>query len=179
MQVHICSPYSLEKNLGKAYNETMQFLPDDWWACFHDIDTLFLTPDCGVILHEYAKQNPDAGILTCFTNRISPLSSKQMLQGMISEISDIKHHIHLAEVQRNLLYSTREINRDISGMLMMVSKATWKEYPFPEDRLCLGVDTVYGRTIRAAGKKILRCNGLYIWHTYRIMKGISHKEHLQ
>lgn len=179
MKVLICSPYRQDKRLGLAYNETMALLPDDWWACFHDIDTLFLTPDCGAILENYAELNPDAGILTCLCNRVSDFSRKQMLGGIRSEDPDIRKHIKLAQAQESQLYQTTEIHRDISGMLMLISKRTWNEIKFPEDGKCLGIDTEYNRKVRAAGKKILRMNGLYIWHTYRLLTGIHHKEHLK
>jgi GT2 family glycosyltransferase len=179
MKILICSPYRSDKDLGRAYNETMALLPDDWWACFHDIDTLFLTPDCGTILETYAEQYPDAGILTCLTNRVSDLSAKQMLGGRRSEDPDIRHHIKIAQIQEQQLYDVTEINRDISGMLMMISKRTWKEMPFPEGGKCLGIDTHYNRRIREAVKKILRMNGLYIFHTYRLLTGIHNKMHLQ
>jgi len=156
----------------------MALLPDDWWACFHDIDTLFLTPECGRILQGYAERYPEAGILTCLTNRVSDLSSKQMLNGKRSEDSDIRNHITIAKIQERHLWETTPIDRDISGMLMLISKRTWNDMKFQEGGKCLGVDTTYGRKIRAAGKKILRCDGLYVWHTYRLLTGIYDKKHL-
>lgn len=179
MQVLISSPYRPDKNLGKAYNEFMRLLPDDYWGCLTDIDVNFLTPDAGSILHDYARSFPDAGILTCFTNRISALSHMQLLGGMINEERDYDRHIALAEKQREKLYHVTEIKKDISGFLMMVSKRTWNDYPFPDLNKPLGVDTYYGRDIRAAGLKILRMDGLYVWHTYRLLSGINNKEHLK
>lgn len=178
MRVHVCSPFRTDKNLGKAYNEAMNLLQDDDWACLVDMDTCFLTPDAGPILQEYATQNPNAGILTCFTNRVSPFSKRQLLNGSFSECTDFTQHIKLAEDQKKFLYSTTPINRDISGMLMMIRKSFWIQYPFPEDAKCLGVDTYYGRRIRESGHSILRMNGLYIWHTYRLSTGIKDKSHL-
>jgi GT2 family glycosyltransferase len=179
MKVRIIKPYRHDKNLGKAYNEEMATLDDDDWNCLCDLDTCFLTPDAGTILEEYARQNPDAGILTCFTNRISTLSKMQLLNGRVDENSDMKHHVRLAEDQRRFLYNTTEIDRDISGMVMLISKRTWSQYKFTENIKCLGVDTEFNRRIRSAGKRILRMDGLYIWHTYRILNGITSKTHLQ
>jgi GT2 family glycosyltransferase len=179
MQVHICSPYRPDKNLGKAYNETMQILPDDWWGCLTDYDVQLLTPDAGRILHEYANLFPEAALLTCYTNRISSLSKMQLLDGVVSDNTDYFHHYSLAEKQKRFLYGATQINADISGFLMMISKKAWREQPFPETGICLHVDTTYGRTIRAAGKKILRMNGLYVWHAYRLINGIGDKTHLR
>jgi GT2 family glycosyltransferase len=178
MKVKILIPYSLEKNLGKAYNEAMEGLKEDEWGCLCDIDTCFLTPDAGVILEEYAKRYPDAGILTCFTNRVSPLSVMQLLKGKIEEDANMRRHVQLAEFQKKYLYQVTEINRDISGMLMMISKRFWNEFQFSEDLKCLGVDTEYNRRIRAAGVKILRMDGMYLFHVYRMQNGIHYKSHL-
>lgn len=178
MQVHITAPYRLDKDLGLAYNEFMKLLPDGDSACFIDYDVMLLTPDAGAILHEYAKRFPDA-LLTCFTNRISPLAKPQLLEGIVNEDSDIKNHIRTAEIQKNRLYVATEINQDISGFLMMLSKKTWLKHKFPERGKPLGVDTHFGRTLRASGTKILRMDGLYVFHAYRLMKGINNKEHLQ
>lgn len=177
MQVHICTPYRIDKNLGRAYNEAMARIPDGDSGCFIDYDIQLLTPDAGVILHEYANRFPGS-LLTCFTNRISPLSKKQLLGGTISEDSDLRNHIRLAEVQRSHLYTVRELHRDISGMLMVIPKSLWAEHQFEETGKCLGVDTYYVRRIRAAGKKIYRMNGLYVFHSYRLLTGITDKSHL-
>jgi GT2 family glycosyltransferase len=179
MQVHILKPYDQQKNLGKAYNTAMAMLPEDSAACLCDIDTCFLTPDAGSILQEYVYRNPDAGILTCLTNRVSPLSKPQLLGRTISDNSDMRTHLKYAAEVKNQLFNTTEIDRDISGFLMVVSKKVWLQHPFPELGKAIGVDTQYGRTIRAAGLKILRMDGLYIWHTYRLLNGIADKTHLQ
>lgn len=178
MQIHITAPYRLDKDLGLAYNEFMKLLPDDDFACFIDYDVMLLTHDAGAILHGYAERFPDA-LLTCFTNRISPLAKPQLFNGIVNDDGDIKHHIAIAELQKSRLYIATEINQDISGFLMLLSKRTWLKHRFQERGKPLGVDTYYGRQIRAAGVKILRCDGLYVWHTYRLTNGINYKGHLK
>lgn len=177
MNVHICIPYRVDKNLGKAYNEAMARIPEGDAACFIDYDVQLLTPDAGAIINEYANRNPGA-LLTCYTNRISPLSHRQLLEGFVSEDPDIRNHIKLAEVQRNQLYQVTQIIRDISGFLMVIPRALWEKHQFDESSKCLGVDTHYGRKIRSAGEKILRMNGLYVFHAYRLLTGITYKAHL-
>ena len=177
MQVRVLIPYSLDKNLGKAYNESMRLIPDGDAACFIDYDVQFLTPDAIRIIHNYYSENPDS-LLTCLTNRVSQYSFKQLLGGKISEDADIRNHIALAESQKSKLYRTTRILRDISGMLMVVPKSLWLQHPIPENGQCLGVDTMYGRQLLAAGKKILRMDGLYVFHAYRLMNGVKNKNHL-
>lgn len=158
-------------------------IPDGDAACLCDIDTCFLTPDAGTLLQEYVYRTFDyglpVGILTCLTNRVSPLSKPQLLGRVVNEDPDMKLHLQYAEEQKRLLFNTTVIDRDISGFLMVVSKRVWQQIPFPETGKALGVDTHYGRAIRAAGLKILRMDGLYVWHTYRMLNGITDKKHLQ
>lgn len=175
----ILEPYRLDKNLGLAYNEAMRLLPDDGWAVFKDIDAAFLTPETPAHIFKYIEQNPAAGILTCFTNRLSTLATKQLLGGVVSEDSDVRNHITIARAREVMLYTTTEVHKDISGVLMCVSKKSWTEHPFPETGHALGVDTVYNRIVRGAGKKVLRMNGIYIFHIYRMEHGINNKTHLK
>lgn len=181
MKVHIVKPYSLEKNLGKAYNEAMALIPDGDWACLMDYDTMFLTPDCGQILHEHAKfmdENYNGKVLlTCFANRIHPLAKDQLLTGSLLEETDISYHIHLAEKQREQKTCTR-IEHEISGFLMMISKELWKEIKFTESGKCLGVDNDFSLRVLAKGYMIGRMDNLYVWHTYRLKNGIKDKTHL-
>lgn len=166
--------------MGLAYNEAMSLIPDGETACIRDIDTLFLTPDQPAIIEEYAKEYPDA-VLTCFLNRCSQLSRPQLLGETVSEVSDIKEHIRLAERQierHRITRSVKEITRDISGTLMVVPKSVWNRVPFPETGACLGIDTEVGRLWRMTGIKILRMDAIYLFHTYRIMNGTNDKKHL-
>ncbi len=179
MHVHICIPYRTDKNLGKAYNDTMRLIPDGDWACFLDYDVQLLTPDAGLILHKYAEQNPFAGLLTAYCNRLSQLNKTQVLNNTISDDPNILNHIAIANERKKDLYKVTAIDKDISGFLMMVNKSTWNVHPFPETGKCLGVDTVYGRRLRVYGYEILRMEGLYAFHAYRIATGLMDKSHLQ
>jgi GT2 family glycosyltransferase len=178
MTVHIVKPYAIDKNLGRAYNVAMRMIPDGDWACLMDCDTMFLTPDCGHILHEYVNWNPTAGLFTCLTNRIHPLAKDQLLHGVISDNTSIDYHTQLAYHQKHELFKVTTINHMISGFLMMVSKKTWSEKPFSEAGKCLGVDNDFSQNILARGKSVLRMDGLYVWHTYRLKNGIKDKTHL-
>jgi GT2 family glycosyltransferase len=178
MKVHIVKPYSIEKNLGKAYNEAMRLIPDGDWACLMDYDTMFLTPDCGQILHEYVNWNPTVGIFTCFTNRVHPLAKDQLLDGFLSDNVSIDYHIERAYNQKRNLFQVTEIKHEISGFLMMVSKKTWNEIKFSEYGKCLGVDNDFSTAVLQSGRKIMRMDGLYVFHTYRMKNGIKDKTHL-
>jgi GT2 family glycosyltransferase len=179
MKVHILKPYSIEKNLGRAYNESVSLIPDGDWACLMDYDTMFLTPDCGKILHDYAIAFPVAGLFTCLTNRIHPLAKDQLYLGDVNEDTDIRAHIKIAEKVKQDLYDTTTLNIPISGFLMMIKKETWKDVKFTEDKKCLGVDNDYCYRLMDNGRSIVRMDGLYVFHTYRLQNGIGNKEHLK
>jgi GT2 family glycosyltransferase len=178
VKVHITIPFSIEKNLGKAYNEAMQLIPDDDWMCFLDYDAMLLTPDAPAILHEYATRYPDAALLTCYTNRIHQ-TSQQLLFGQINENDSMRWHLQQAIKQKEQLYQVSPIHRNVSGFLMLISKKSWLRFPFSETGECLGVDTEYWKRLREAGQKMYRMDGLYCWHTYRLLNGINDKTHLQ
>lgn len=179
MNVHIIKPYSITKDLGKAYNEAMSRIPGDDWACLMDCDTMFLTPDCGTILHEYAEKFPDAGLLTCYTNRVHSSAKDQLLDGVVSDNLMIDYHMERAYNQKKFLFQATELKHEVSGLLMMVKGSTWDEIKFREGVGCLGVDNQYCWDLFNAGKKVYRMDGLYVLHLYRLKNGMTDKTHLR
>jgi GT2 family glycosyltransferase len=178
MKVHILKPYDLDKNLGRAYNEAMSMIPEGDWACLMDLDTMFLTPDAGSILHSYASKYPNTGIFTCKTNRIHPLQKCQLYLDAPSDNDSISFWINEAEKlssYQHAWYSS--IPTVISGFLMMISKATWNEIKFSESGKCLGVDNDFSQKVLASGRDIKCMEGLLVWHTYRL-RDIKDKTHL-
>lgn len=174
--INILKPFDNDKNLGRAYNKAISQVPDDEWIVLCDLDVQFLTPDSGNILSGYADRNPGC-LLTCLTNRIHP-ASPQLLDGIVSENADIRHHVQIAEERKAWLYQTIPIHQNISGFLMMFNKSMWDKHKFNENGLCLGVDTIWTNKLIVAGEQIRIMAGLYCWHTYRIMNGIEDKKHL-
>jgi len=169
-----CQPYSIDKNLGKAYNDVMALLPTGSHACFRDGDTCWLTPDYGVILAEYVRLYPNA-ILTCFTNRINEKSEQQL--PTVRDITDFTTHLEIAEKQKEKTYSVTPMHGFISGFCMVVPKSVWEVTKFTEVQAfegrgphnLLGVDNDFTNRARAAGVPVLRMDGLYIFHTYRLL----------
>ena len=175
--VKVKIPFRGDKNLGKAYNDAFECTMDDDWICLIDHDVMFLTSDAILILEEYTKKYPDTGIFTCFTNRLHVLSKDQLLGGKVCESHDIKFHKQLAYHQKVHLFNVTEINHEIGGFLMLVSKKTWDDVKFNEDMKCLGVDNDYSWRVMAKGKRILRMDGVYVYHQYRI-DDVTDKTHL-
>lgn len=179
MKVHIVKPYDLDKDLGRSYNEEMSRIPEGDWACLMDYDTMLLTPDCGWILHEYAQKFAHAGLLTCYTNRVHPKATDQLLEGVCSDNVSLQYHMDRAYNQKRLLFQATPIDHEVSGFLMLISKATWNEVKFNQGDGCLGVDNMYCWDLLKAKKSIYRMDGLYCLHLYRLKNGISDKSHLK
>ena len=177
-------PYSTEKNLGKAYNEAMALLPEGSHACFRDGDTCWLTPDYGQHLAEYVRLYPNA-ILTCWTNRINEKAEQQAWNGKgIRDCTDMIDHLKKAEYYKGYLYLATPLHGFVSGFVMVVPKSVWNTHKFAEKQVyedrgphnLLGVDNDFTNRVRAAGVPVLRMDGLYIWHTYRLLT--NSKDHL-
>lgn len=174
-------PYSTEKNLGKAYNDAIAGLPDDCHVCLRDGDTCWLTPDYGVHLAEYVRLHPNT-VLTCFTNRINEKADQQAPGDR--DNADIKDRISLAESFKCDLYKVTSIHGFVSGFCLVFPKSLWQQHKFAEKQVyedrgphnLLGVDNDWTNRVRAAGTPILRMDGLYIWHTYRLLD--NSKNHL-
>jgi len=178
-------PYSIEKNLGKAYNDAIAGLPDDCHICLRDGDTCWLTPDYGVHLAEYVRLYPDA-VLTCWTNRINERAEQQAKTVGVRENSDFKFHLDFAIALQNNNYKTTLLHGFVSGFCLVFPKSLWVKHKFPEKQMfegrgpnnMLGVDNYWTNQVRAAGVPVLRMDGLYIWHTYRLLTGDQDKTHL-
>lgn len=177
MQIHHLTPFRRDKNLAAAYNFVFERYcrPNDW-VVLRDIDTMFLTPDAPNIIEDYINLYPDTGIFTCYTNRLSLHSKDQLYGGAISPNTNILHHIKIAESLKEDR-SVKEIDKKISGFLMVISYKTWEKFKF-SGAACLGVDNQFSQGILDAGLPIYRMNGVYLFHSYRILNGINNKTHL-
>lgn len=176
--IHVVTPYAVDKNLGKAYNKAASLIHDLDWLCVIDYDVMFLTPDAIKIMYEYVNTYPNTGIFTCLTNRIHPLAKNQLLDGNVSDNDSIRHHQAIAKAQSIYTPEVTNINHPISGFLMLFSKETWNKIKFREDGLCLGVDNAFSQAVLNTGRNILRMDGLYVWHSYRL-NNITDKSHLK
>lgn len=179
MTIHHTTPYILDKNFGGAYNnEFMRHTSDDDFVCARDGDTMFLTSDWGEIIFNYAYQNPSA-VMICYTNRIHRLATDQLLFGKPIDNPDINYHIALAKKQKEKLYQVSPTTSALSGFLVLIPKKIWNIVKFREGCNLLGVDTGFFKDVRAAGFDVLRMDGLYVFHTYRIDKDIKDDTHLR
>jgi GT2 family glycosyltransferase len=175
-------PYSLEKNIGKAYNDYCKIVPnDDDWIAVQDADCMILTPNYGVLLQKYIYRYPETGIFTCWTNRIKPNNkniNQQLIQEMFNERDIIKHREKALTLYSLNNGGFKEITRIISGYFMMFKKKTWLEVGGFREEGMLKVDNDFSRKVLQSGKKILLMQMLYCFHYYRMLEGWQDKSHL-
>jgi len=171
-------PYSLNRNIGKAYNQYMALLPNDNdWGVLMDGDIMFLTFDWGHAIAEVIKKIPDAGIITCLTNRMR--QKKQLYDESSPDI--LVHRLIAKTLDEKYRGQVKKINTHISGFFMAIQKKTWKEAgKFPEvDGKLLTVDNAFSRKIIKSDKDIYLMRGMYVFHYYRFAEGKNYTGHLR
>jgi GT2 family glycosyltransferase len=178
MTIYFPIPYRIDKNLAKAYNDEFFKVKDDDYVCLRDYDTLFLLPETIADIYGYVERYPHIDLFTCYGNRNHWSLKEQILNGEVSNNTDISHHIDLAIKQREQLYKITAMTGHLSGFFILMSKRLWKEMQFREDRKCLGVDTQFSLRLRSKGKTVYRMDGVYLFHIYRLHKGVHDRSHL-
>lgn len=177
MDIYYGIPYSIERNLGKEYNKYMNLLPnDDDWMVITDGDILLFN-DWGHHIAEVIKKLPNAGIITCQTNRIR--QKKQLYDESSPDI--LVHQLIAKTLNEKYRGQFRKINTHISGFFMAIQKKTWKEVGkfSEEDGKLLTVDNAFSRKIMRAKKDIYLMKGMYVFHYYRFAEGKNYTAHLR
>lgn len=179
MTIHYFTPYSLERDLGKAYNDTVKLVTDkEDWICLVDADLMFLTPDFGHQIKEIIDLYPNTGLFSCYVNRVG--TKEQCHNGIISEEPNILHHRKIAiQLAKENRHKIKEIQNPFSGHLMLFKKETWDLIGgAPEGRGILSVDNTITNRMAHHGYKMLVMEGVYCFHYYRLAEGRTNKSHL-
>jgi GT2 family glycosyltransferase len=170
--IYYTVPFDSNKNIGRYYNRFMEAVPrDNDWACYIDGDTLFTTPDYGLLLENAIKENPDADCFTAYTNRVG--CKWQIAPGVNTESDDIRYHRKFGE-DLKLIYgsSVKEVtdvprDRVMSGFLFMLKKSAWKDIGGFKEAGMLTIDNDLHWKLQDYGKKFYLIKGLYLYHWYR------------
>lgn len=162
MKIRYITPFALDKNIGKAYNEAISELPDDCFVVLRDGDTMFLTPEWGNQIEQIIKANQDYDVITCMTNRIS---LKDCLPDGQFIDEDIKGHILFAKNMWSWHQWGVKETTVAPGMLMIFHKSTWAKHKFKENSIIF--DRQFSNDVIRSGGKIGVAKGLYIFHLYR------------
>jgi cellulose synthase/poly-beta-1,6-N-acetylglucosamine synthase-like glycosyltransferase len=163
--IYYSNPFSIEKNIGKAYNQFCALVPnDDDWIVLQDGDILYLTPDWGKRIYDSLKKDGDKyGLVSCYTNRLS--SSSQLHNGKRSNDHDVRNHDEVAHTYNTIGIKEHRAT-GIAGLFMAFKKSTWKKVGgFAEDNI--GFDTDFSQRVRKHGMKIGLMTNLYVYHWYR------------
>ena len=178
--IHFITPYRIDKNLGKAYNDAMAMLPNNNdWACFTDGDAMFTVADFGTQLEEVIKANPECKLFTSMTNRIG--TAYQCVADMWEENNMVVHFQKGKELSITKRTSCIDITAKtpLSGVLILIQKKEWKRSGgFEESGKALGVDNSIHYNVRDAQGKIFLMEGVYMMHYYR-NGNRGDKSHLQ
>lgn len=160
------TPYAADMNLGRVYNDAMERLPKDGWACLLDHDVAFTTYEWHAQLQAAIAADP-RGSFTGVTNRIHCPWQQAAEAG--TENHDMKHHRRVGAARaktRSLLDVTGCVGW--GGFLMLLSRAAWQDAGgFVDGMLC--VDHQMHFALRRAGRPVYLIEGLYMYHYKRAL----------
>ncbi len=175
---YIRIPYSLDKNLGAAYNLEMELLPnDDDWAVLMDTDTMFMDNAQPQFFEKAIAAKPNAGMFTCYASRTG-MVNQRFNDNAYANSPDLTLHRSLSITQLQKPLRLKQINGPIAGFCMAIKKSTWKQIGRFEEKGLLSIDTNYSRRVIASGLKIFLIENIYLLHYYRLMEGSQNKNHL-
>lgn len=181
--IHTYIPYTPKKlgnNLGWAYNNFMKIVSKDDWVCFLDHDATFTTRYWYHQLNDIIEKNPDVGLYTCLTNRIG--NPQQLVKGVDKENHDIKYHRIIGKILQEKNYDNilnlDDINRPLSGVVILISKKTWNKVGGFKDGF-LSVDNDIHKKCISYNIKVGLMTGVYVYHWYRGDGDNSHLKYNQ
>lgn len=164
--------YDVERNLGRAYNETMRRLSPGDWCAFLDHDAVFTTRVWYPQILAAIAANPDAGLFTCVTNRIG--RKEQIAKGSPAGHDIAAHRVFGQGLLERHGHEARDITKAwvLSGVLMVISVDAWERMGGFVDGF-FGVDNEAHRAVARTGKRVYLMPGLYVYHWYR-GDGVGH-----
>lgn len=165
MKVHFISPFSIEKNIGKALNDAIAQLnaDDNDWICHLDQDAIWLRSDSKKQLIEILS-NTDYDLLGCITNRLG--NDYQLVNGVFNEDS-ITKHIEVANKLHSENYGIIMPYMHVLAAFCLCFKVkTWKLLGgFTENNIVF--DTNFSQKAHEHKLKSGLCTGIYLLHLYR------------
>lgn len=155
-------PYCTDQNLGRAYNEIIRTSTKNWILLLdHDIFLALNHKWYEICMHTIQTHNP--ALATCWTGRDgSALSWIAYQESPVSK--DIGEHAKTAqEVYEKYGLSVSPVEK-VTGFFMLINKDSWAEVGgFPAKGMA-SEDWDYSDRLNKAGKKIVRMDGLYVYH---------------
>lgn len=182
MIIHFTIPWDKDKNIGRAYNETMRMVGENDWVCFIDGDSMFLDPFFGKKIEQVIESNHGFGMFTCMTNRVG-------CKWQISEFSkwdddNIVNHRNTAEkhweTYKTQVQDVSNVirNQVLSGVMIMISRKAWEKVGGFKEGGMLGIDSDIHWRCMDKGVKVGLMKGIFTYHYYR-GGNRNDKRHLQ
>lgn len=166
-RIYYSTPYSSEKDLGKAYNEFAALVPVDAWLCLMDADTMPTVPDYGWLIEQVIINNPHVEAFTATTNRVK---CKWQLADVDWTNDNMQYHrvkgYELALLHGSKVEDVTKLHV-FSGFFLCIKKSLWDKIGGAKEGAILGVDNNLHRRIRNAGARLYCARGLYFYHWYR------------
>lgn len=159
-------PYATSGHLADSCNEMVRTLPGEWFL-FTDADVMFLTPNYGHLIQRAIDENPEAGLMTCLTNRIGA-TQQRTERGLMT--TDSLLELRRLALERATIHgaSVTPIRAPISGFFLLFRREAWAHVGGFKGRGILHIDWRFSRDIEAAKFPILRLEGLMVAHFYRL-----------
>lgn len=163
-------PYNVDRNIGVAYNDQLERLPDDDdFALFLDGDATFTTVRFGHQIRGVVDRYPGCGYFVCHTNRVG--CPWQVAAGVDRRSNDMGYHRRfgqaLAELNGTVCADVTSFLPPASGVLLLVQKRVWRLAGGFRPTGMLGVDWDMFRRVQQRREQILLMRGVYVYHWYR------------
>lgn len=169
--IHTYIPYTpkeLGQNLGWAYNNFMNIIGDDDWACFLDHDATFTTRYWYYQLYDIINKHKNFGLFTAVTNRIG--NKPQLVLNVDPNNHDIKYHREIGKSIQEKKYDNiielSNVRQPLSGVVIFIHKKTWLTNGGFKDGF-LGVDNDIHIKCINNNIKVGLMEGVYVYHWYR------------
>lgn len=168
VRIRYSNPFSVEKNIGKEYNEFCEDVKgDDTWICLQDGDMSYLTGTWGKQIHDVVSTHgEEISLFGCMTNRIG--RNIQREPGMF-DVHDMRDHSSKAlEIEKHRWGKVEDITdkKYVAGFLMLFPKRLWLDVKFPENNIAF--DDAFSLGAIKKGHRIGLMKGLYVYHLYRL-----------
>ena len=124
MKLHMVTPWSDDKDLGKAYNEVMQSVGGDDWVCFTDMDAMHTTYFAPLHMKRIIQQHKGYGLFTAVTNRVFNREQIPYPEYWAQNDMDFHRAIGEALLQKHGT-DVIEAKQAISGVVILTSKDAW------------------------------------------------------
>ena len=154
-------------NLGWAYNQYMNLLPNDEdWGCFIDHDAMWTTYNWYNQLESIIDKHPEYSLFTVKTNNV--YSKIQKGPRFLRHIKNVAAHREYGlKLQEEKYNEVTEMGRNnlLSGVVILYKKSTWNKIKFKNGFLT--VDRNIHKDLIRNGYKTGLMEGVYVYHWYR------------